>query len=168
MKRNYTLQEFVQEVLLGGIKELVEKNPYLAFFVLCVDIELFGRILDPDADIHAWKKTSKYFYGAIRCREITSFAKYRPIGTNMYKKLRCGILHSGIPGVDIKLVDKNNDIPNKIIGCQALYNDIKRAWQEILDNDLAKKDLSQPIFETDGAISGMTQNAPFVIEHKEH
>ena len=156
----YSLKDFIEKILIEGVEKEVETNPYVAFFVLCALIEVLGKTIDPSPNIH--DHNNNYFKKAME--NISALSKYKGLKNELYKQLRCGLLHAGIPGVGLKLMPIRGDLSKKEIGCRELYEDIKLAWKEILDNQLAQKNLSMPMFEINNTTSGMTQDSITRIE----
>lgn len=150
-------KDFIQNNCIDGLADMVKNNPYYAFSLLAATIEILGKCLDSSPD---WHKDSPFFHpfnSAIN--NLDSLKKYCLKKVNIYHSLRCGLLHAGLPDNDLKLSDNKNDLHNNVIGCQELYADVKQAWQQILDDNLSKKDLSNKIFHVKNSVSGMTQTS---------
>jgi len=153
----YTAAQFIQEVLIEPIKDIIEKHPFHAFFLLCPIVEILGKCLNKDSDWHFPNHSKKDFNNALKT--LTPLKKYSLLSADLYSIVRCGLLHAGIPKEGIKLCPNNNDLSNNTIGCKELYYDIKCAWEEIKNNDLAKKEMKTELFEVYDSISGGTQTS---------
>ncbi len=145
MKSNeaITLEKYGNKLINVDLNKLVNDNPYFAFIVLSSTIEFIARCRSKLRDFHNKSNTGKRYVDTID--NLDAFAKYRvfnvPQGkghTNkLYTTIRCGLLHSAMPNRGIILSSKHNDLPNNIVGCLSLYEDVKSAWEEIkTDNQI--------------------------------
>ena len=128
-----TLEEYGNKLINEDLEQLVESNPYLAFIVLLAVIEFIARCRKKLKNFHNSKDTKKRYVEAIN--NINAFKAYKQLNyqdsNKLYTLLRCGLLHSTIPDNGITLSSEENDLPNNIVGCISLYNDVKQAWTEI-------------------------------------
>lgn len=145
--RDYAVTEFIDEQL-RNLESIVPSQPFLAFPLLSIIIELLGKCLSSSS----WDKrdeSEKDFCNAINT--LNGLKQYRKLNTKkinkkgkvvvkhkqevytnlLYTYLRCNMVHAFLPSPNIRLTSDNNDLDNKIIGCQELYNDIKSAWEEL-------------------------------------
>lgn len=150
----YNATTFIQKFVVEDLEDIVKHHPYHAFFLLSSAIELLGKCLNSSPD---WQNTSNVDFN--NALNLPGLSKYKSIQNEMYSSLRCGLLHACMPKEDLRLVQGKNDIPNKVIGCTELYDDVKIAWSELKKNKTIKKDMTKEIFEVDMSInsSGMTQ-----------
>ena len=145
MKTNeaMTLEQYGDKLINDDLSKLVNDNPYFAFIVMSSAIEFIARCRSKLHNFHNKNKTGKRYVDAID--NLNAFAKYRvynvPQGkghTNkLYTTIRCGLLHAAMPNRGIILSSERNDLPQNIVGCLSLYEDVKAAWEEIkTDNQI--------------------------------
>ena len=130
--KQYTVESFIDQFVFSDTKTILSSNPYQAFALLSIGLEMLGRCFcrgpwakSPGSEID--------FYTAIQnCPELQKYQVFNIIkatkkstkNTNvLYSMLRCGMVHSLMPDKVLVLVPDNNDLPNNIIGCDELYND---------------------------------------------
>lgn len=123
---NYTLREFIDN-LLEDTKSVVDSKPYLAFMILSVVIEQLGLCKNGLTLVNG---THADTYN-MALKSSASLEKYMNALPNMYKELRCGMLHVGMPQEGLKLCRNQNDLDNNVIGCHDLYDDVQSAWEDI-------------------------------------
>lgn len=144
MKTNeaMTLEQYGNKLIIDDLSTLINDNPYFAFIVMSSAIEFIARCRDIPDNFHDDKyRSRKGYVDAID--NLDSFAKYRvfnmPQGkghTNkLYTTLRCGLLHAAMPNRGLILSFEHNDLPNNVVGCLSLYEDVKAAWEEIKSNN---------------------------------
>lgn len=145
MKSNeaMTLEQYGNKLINEDLSKLVNDNPYFAFIVMSSAIEFIARCRGKLQDFHNKSNTGKRYVDTID--NLDAFAKYRvfnvPQGnghTNkLYTTIRCGLLHSAMPNRGIILSSEYNNLPQNIVGCLSLYEDVKAAWEEIkTDNQI--------------------------------
>ncbi|MBO7128539.1 MAG: hypothetical protein J6W05_02045 [Prevotella sp.] len=138
-----TLEQYGNKLINEDLSKLVNDNPYFAFIVMSSAIEFIARCRDIPENFHDDKYGSRQGY-VDAIDNLNAFAKYRifnvPKGkghTNkLYTTLRCGLLHAAMPNYGIILSSEHNDLPNNIVGCLSLYEDVKAAWEEIKTDNL--------------------------------
>lgn len=145
MKSNdaMTLEQYVNKLINEDLSKLVNDNPYFVFIVMSSAIDYIARCRDIPEDFHDDK------YGSIQgyvdaIENLNAFAKYRFFNvqkgkghTNiLYTTLRRGLLHATMPNYGIILSSEQNDLPNNIVGCLSIYEDVKAAWEEIKTDNL--------------------------------
>lgn len=122
------------------LEEFVDKSPYLAFVVLSAILEYMGHCLLKNEGPSM--NTKEIFYDLIN--NVKALKKYRELNfkeTNkkgneinnnyLYKYLRCGMIHTILPNEDIVLSPDKNELSKRIVGAKELYEDIKKAWEEL-------------------------------------
>ena len=123
------------------LENLVDDSPYLAFVLLSGILEFMGNCYR--AGQGSKNDTRKIFYDLIN--NVNALADYRMLNyqsqdpssgkdldnNGLYKYLRCGMLHELIPKNEIVLCPDINDISQRMIGAKNLYEDMKRAWDEL-------------------------------------
>ena len=149
---------FIEKFWIENIGSLIENYPFQSFILMATGIELLGKCLSEyDWDVDG--KSSEEFKIAID--NLYSFERYRKID-HFYNKLRCGLVHLGIPKVGIKLDRRNNsfDSDSITLGCEEFYNDFKNACIEVLEDKEGKvrKNIDEEYAEIDGSTTGTTTN----------
>ena len=130
-----SIEQYGNKLINEDLAPLVDSNSYLAFFVLSAAIEFITRCRL--RNLHYEKNTAVKYVSTIDCVEA-----FRPYSKFKYKKgqyytnylytaMRCGLLHTGLPNKGIILSSNYNELDKNVIGCRSLYEDIKKAWEEI-------------------------------------
>lgn len=154
MGQHFSPKDFLEKVLIEDLSDVVESHPYYAFSILCEIIEVLGKSMDTEPD---WHKNTNRYQPFVKALSLPSLQKYNIKQMRFYEKVRCGLLHAGIPENGIILTKEQNDLANLKIGCKELYEDVKKAWKYIDNNSLAKKDMSKALFTVIGPDSASTQ-----------
>ena len=156
---------------------VVRFRPYHAFSVLASIIEILGKCLNSDAwnqsgcseydfgiALSSFPSLQKYYY-ATEDKTIKIRKKGNPTTlnkTSLYHSLRCSIIHAGFPdGVPLnRSLNIVNTTTNGIeaIGCDDLYNDILKAWDDLKSNNkvMCLKNLDDPSLIVYGTITADT------------
>lgn len=147
-------KEFIETVLINEIGEVANQYPYLAFALMCIGIEFLGKCLH-SKDIHKGGESRDNFDNALE--KYPSLNKYQSI-ENLYGCLRCGLLHAFLPNDGVILSDDQNDLPNKVIGCEDFYNDFVTACGDAIDDtkDIAERNLEEQMLEIVKNLTGTT------------
>jgi hypothetical protein len=157
-----TLKDFVKKVLIGEIKTIQQTygHHYLSFGLIAQGIELLGACLD-NKDFHKNGTSGDRFRDAI---DKLFPDKYKIFNNktsdyDLYKNLRCGLLHVVLPGSFIELIQESEkekfnaghldikQIRGKdrlILVSQDLFSDFENACNEIVNRiDLGTIDPSK-------------------------
>jgi len=108
-----TITEFIQEVLIGEIGDIVKGHPYLSFGVVSQGIELLGACLDENEFDCKKRGVSGDRFNFV-LRELFPEKKYDEFGVkpdskaSIYKDLRCGFLHNVLPKKAFSLTEIKN------------------------------------------------------------
>lgn len=150
MKRNISLQDFIDKFIIGDLKPIVESQPYLAFVLLSATIEFLGKCLSNTND---WQKTGESEFNfcnaiqtypsfdkyKVKFGESTTLKNHNMVYKNkLYKELRCAMVHALQPTSEIVLRGERNDLENNIVGCRELYEDVIAAC-EFVKSKISKK-----------------------------
>ena len=158
-----TAKNFIDSVI-ADTELIVTERPYHAFALLCSEIEILGKCLNSEP-WHTKRKVKRDFFNAINTLpELNKYKRYNSKtsggkdNNKLYDTLRCGIIHAGFPkDGSIKLINEYNDLNMDIIGCRELYDDIKKAWNNLKNNStLCRKNLSEEVMNISGAVSAST------------
>lgn len=119
------------EMLISEAERLQrEGKPYIAFILLTLIIEIFGKCLD---QVNNWNESGhskEQFCKALN--NLHNLGKYKNIGEKLYSVIRCGLHHSGIlADTTFKLSSNYNDLNNNIVGCADFCNDVRNAFTEL-------------------------------------
>lgn len=164
--KQYTVESFIDQFVFTDTKNIMQNNPYQAFALLSIGLEMLGRCFCKGAwEISPGSETD--FYTAIqKCPELQKYQVFNIVkqtkrstkNTNeLYSMLRCGMAHSLLPDKNLVLVPDKNDLPNYVIGCDEFYMDAFAAWQGIKTGKTAiKKNLTEAVFYVDDIVSGGT------------
>lgn len=183
MRTDYNAHDFIEVFIINGIQEIVKAYPYQSFPLMASAIEVLGKCITGNS-WDAKVGSEKDFCEAINT--LNAFQPYRVfnhvkldkngnsimegnnqvITNDLYRILRCGMIHSFIPKTGIKLTDKTEDLKTGIIGGQEMYSRIKCAWTEInASPNMIKQDFQSPnMFTVDNSLSGNTSTFITVIE----
>lgn len=118
-------------------------HAYLGFILLCSGIELLGRCLDTEEADWSKHKIDGYYFK----KGLSQFPEhYQLMKDRLYKELRCGMLHSKLPGGfgltelandpegNLKYEDHLRSDPNLIVW-EFIYKDYLDGCQKIIDMD---------------------------------
>ena len=134
-------KELGDSFFCGQLEELVDNSPYLSFVLLSSILEFMGHCYRSGQG--SKNNTRGIFLNlinnvkALEEYKKLNFPAYDPrsgkdIDNNyLYKYLRCGMLHEMIPKKDIVLSPDKNDMSQKTVGARNLYEDMKKAWDEL-------------------------------------
>jgi len=134
-------KEFIQQVFINELEDIIEKHPYIAFMIMGIGIEFLGKSISAeDADWDVEGKSRRSFEKAIKT--LSSLKKYEPYldkdGHDLYGSLRCGLAHAAKPKYKITLSSKN-EAPNLSefggrvnLRCEDFYSDFKEACEEVI------------------------------------
>lgn len=121
-----------------AVKTFIETSPYHSFVLLCNMLEFLARCSN-NMDSKKWEDSGKKQIVDNYISQSNALKKYSELiddtgnPLSLYKELRCGMLHTLTPG-KLSLTNNCNDISNKVIGANELYEDLNAAWQEIKGN----------------------------------
>lgn len=104
MNRALTPKDYIKEVLVNEIGDIVIHHPYLSFTLICSGIEFLGICLDSGSGWSDRGKSARHFKDAI---DRLFPSKYQTIKDNLYTELRCGMVHSQLSG-NFKLTELKN------------------------------------------------------------
>ena len=88
-------KEYIRDVLIGEIGDIVEQHPYLAFTLICSGIEFLGVCLDAAWQFHQPHASEHHFMLVI---DTLFPARYQSIKQQLYSQLRCGMTHCELSG----------------------------------------------------------------------
>lgn len=132
------LREYGDKLFGEDLLEMVKNNPYYAFFILAASLEFVAKCRLKLLGKKKPKGISEQAIYTSAINNLAAFSDYRrfndPRDVNknkIYSLIRCGLLHTTMPGKDIVLHSEHNDLDNNIVGCVDFYNDVKNAWEEI-------------------------------------
>lgn len=103
---------FINHVLIEEIRKIQqeEQHAYLSFGLIAQGIELLGSLIDKD-EFHERGLSEKRFNAALINFFSTDYKKYanKSDDFNLYKNLRCGMLHVVIPQNKLALGERKID-----------------------------------------------------------
>ena len=146
------LKEVGDSLFCDQLKGIVDQSPYLAFILLSAILEFMGNCNKRGRG--SKYSTKEIFFDLINNSEALkdykklNFRNDKNENNNyLYKYLRCGILHEVLPKGDIVLCPDRNDLSGtkKTIGAKNLYEDMKKAWEELKSSS----EISSYLEETD-------------------
>lgn len=153
------LSEFIRNVLAAEVGDIVERHKYLSFSIISQGIEFLGACLD-EFDFDLQNNSGQRFDNALLELFPSTYKIFadRKKDISLYKNIRCGLIHYGIPKKKFVLGSimngDNEDIHLKSIKCkdgskrygliaEIFYKDFRNACRtlaEIIDNgDILKK-----------------------------
>ena len=129
-QKEVSVKQYIEEYIMKSVEELVGGDQYLpAFLMITCGVEFLGKCIGPkpfkDRDhqgnnfknaLGGFSSLNKYIFGC---------------SVDIYKNLRCGIVHSLLPDNNIMLVEENNNLPN-VIGLKDLKDDFITACNDLL------------------------------------
>lgn len=133
-------KDYIKEVLIDEIKDIVSSHPYLSFSLICSGIEFLGICLDDNSNWSDEGKSKAHFTDAI---EKLFPQHYLALKESLYKSLRCGMLHCQLPG-GYSLTELKNDTngvlkyenhlikDNKVIVIEHFYQDFANACNRVI------------------------------------
>ena len=167
MKKDISLQNFINQFIIDDIKPIVENHAYLAFVLLSAAIEFLGKCLSNADDWQTLGESEYDFCNAIQTcpslnkykvkfGESTTVKGHNNVYKNkLYKELRCAMVHALQPNSDIVLGRERNDLENNIIGCRELYEDVVKACEHIKSMNISKNTTVYVDGDTTGSTSTM-------------
>lgn len=159
----YTIERFMDKIVFSDTEKIKKDYPYHAFPIIAIGIEIIGR-LACDEEFDKSGVSGELFYKAIQtCPSLGAYKKYNADKNInlLYKGLRCSMLHSFIPD-GFRLAPGKNDFSKDEIGCEELYNDVRKAWEYIRNRK--RESIKKVLFTVDGVSSGSTINNIFINE----
>ena len=142
---------------LKQLSNLMEQQPFFAFVILSIIIEVFGRCINPASGIHVSGKSEEDFNYALE--HLTSLRKYKDAPFNLYTSLRCNLAHALLAGSDIILTTEPSNLGKKKIGVRDFFNDINAAWEEVKKDEKAIERLRKKEIIISGPSSGGTHSS---------
>lgn len=162
MKKDWTnKKDFIEEVI-NSVERIAEKEPYIAINILCMIIELFGKLIS-NHEIDKVGTSQADFEFAIN--ELEAFKKYRNVPFNFYKQVRCSLVHILLPNDSISFSPTQNNLNKSTIGCKELLADITSAWKEVQENENAKKLLKKKGAIIDSGFTGGTKSHMAILKN---
>ena len=94
MARRIFPKEYIREVLVEEMEDIVGTHAYLSFFLMCAGIEFLGICIDDSSDWFDIGKSKSHYTNAV---EKLFPSHYGSLKDTLYKNLRCGLLHCQLP-----------------------------------------------------------------------
>ena len=155
---NITVKQFIEDYLIRDIGDIKEKYPYFDFLLMSVGFEFLGKCL-VERDWHVDNYSKEDFCKGFETTGTED--KYNSL--NLYRNLRCGLVHSLLIKDGILLSDKGNDhLLDSTISCGEFYELFKKACEKVINGEVeVKKDLYSTFFivskTNDSSVTGTTQ-----------
>ena len=158
MSRNIYPKDYIKEVLIDEINDIVSRHAYLSFILICAGIEYLGICIDDGSKWSDRGKSGNHFKDAIE-KLIPSHYKF--LKDNLYDYLRCGMTHSQLPGGYSLTEFKNRkDSPfkyeehliknNKVIVVEFFYQDFVSACNKVIRMGFnGSSKMSKPFLKVD-------------------
>lgn len=139
-----TTKDFIQNVLINEIGQIVTNHPFLSFTLICVGIELLGMCMNGKPKWGSSGKYGKDFKAGIDLMPD----KYQNIKQKLYDDLRNGMAHYLSPKSFILGEYKNVNISyddhlkthQNIIIVDHLYEDFVIACEKVLEKEFSEND----------------------------
>lgn len=170
MEYNMNLKDIGNSFFCDQLEKFVSESPYLAFVLLSSLLEFMGNCYQKSQG--SKNTTREIFFNLINNNEaLKEYRRFNykvkdqksgiDIDNNyLYKYLRCGMLHELLPKEDIILCPDRNDLSQKVIGAKNLYEDMKRAWDELKSlSDVSSYMESTDVLIVFDAFSGSTTSS---------
>jgi hypothetical protein len=113
--KKLTVEDTINQVIQKEMKELVyfQGAPYVKFVLLSVAVEFLGACLDSH-EFHDEKQSQERFNNALKLfpKKYHKFAK-KDSKINLFKELRCGMIHKLSPLSSVIRLTANHFYPNK-------------------------------------------------------
>lgn len=128
------IENLIEMIISEAERLQREDKPYIAFILLTLVIEIFGKCLD---QVNNWNEaghSQKQFCNAIdNLQSLQAYKKFDNKNNNdLYRVIRCGLHHSGFPtNTTVRLSSQHSDLNNNIIGCADFCDDVKNAFTEL-------------------------------------
>ena len=146
-----TVKEFINKVLINEIKSIQQESGhhYISFGLISQGIEFLGACIDNN-QFNTSRKSAERFNKCIKTlfpSNYHPFVKQRSAEQyDLYGNLRCGLLHTFIPGPDLEVIQESEikdygehlEIKNLrsrdrlILVSQKLMSDFENACQEVI------------------------------------
>lgn len=147
-------KDFIKDTLIEKIGKIIHVDAYLSFLLICSGIEFLGKCID---STEKWGdgKSEEQFKAAI----IKLFPDgYHNLVNDLYKDLRCGLVHRITPG-SISLTQNGNDNngeisyklhpylkdDRKILVIEYFYFDFAEACKKVLAMRFNEDKMSKPM-----------------------
>lgn len=137
-------ENFIRNVLIDELEKVVGVSPWLSFICISSGIEFLGKCIDAanPSDWNVGSRSPLDFKAAINM--LNALTKYRLLlsrqDVNLYKALRCGLIHAYAPTGGISLSHGTKESPNIIgstgpinLNADELYADFKAACEEVIN-----------------------------------
>jgi hypothetical protein len=119
MNRSISAKQYIKEFLIEGIGDIIKNHAYFGFPLICSGIEFLGICLDSASNWNDEKKSARHFKDAV---DKLFPNVYAPIKNQLYKELRCGMIHAQLSG-NFKLTEVKNDSTGTLTYQKHLVND---------------------------------------------
>lgn len=140
--KKMNVQDFIKQLYIKEIGEIKNEHPYMAYMVMGAGIEFLGKVLAQPSrnDWFEDGHSRADFENAVS--SLPGLSRYNVIKNDLYKQLRCGLLHSSLPNANIKLGD-NNAVENittapYILNIDVFYDAFKTACDDVVSKVDAK------------------------------
>lgn len=138
-------KEFIKNVLINEIKDIVDNHPYLSFLLIAVGVEFLGKCLMTDKqDWHLIKPDAAFKKGMeLMCEVDSEYSKH-----NLKDELRNGFAHTFLPKSKIALSEIKHGAKNfqqnrsgqTIIVAEIFYQDFVIACEHIIQKEFGQED----------------------------
>ncbi len=141
-------KEFIKNVLIGEMKDIVNKHPYLAFALIAIGIEFLGKCMIIECDHWDFmRKESEKYKPFDKGMELMIKIDNRYFFVNLKDQLRNGFVHTLLPKSEVALSevksgDRHFDQKSykTILVIEILYRDFVRACHMVLDYPFKEND----------------------------
>lgn len=106
-------KEYIRQVLIGEIGDVVNHHKWLSFGLITAGIEFLGKCLDvADLDMHKEGFSGRDFRKAVDQLFPAEYKQYNDLENtktftyDLYTELRCGLNHSTLPKAKIALSER--------------------------------------------------------------
>lgn len=107
-ERAWYVDDFIEDQIIPPFREISNKYQFLSFGLICSGIEFYGKCLDDEREFDYSENSEGYFKTALKALFPEYWKVSSKNGISLYKKLRCGLIHSVRPGDRIWLRDKSS------------------------------------------------------------
>jgi len=152
-----TARTFIQKVLIHEIEEVVKISPWIGFVAMSSAIEFLGKCIDSENPLN-WDKSDRSrqdfemaiselnglsrYRSLIRPSGLTKEQKESEVHFDIYKELRCGMLHAFAPKGKITLShgpdeQRTTIHPNGTVNFNAteLFEEFKKACEDVISRE---------------------------------
>lgn len=140
-------KEYIQNVLIDEIGDIVSRHAFLSFGLITSGIELLGILIDEKNNFFQKDKSGERFRAAIDKLFPREYSVYNDIGNtkrlkyDLYSELRCGLNHGTIPKTTIGLSERKYGEKHLSIRKDGLlvlvvenfYDDFRTACHKVID-----------------------------------